>query len=555
GESLNPLAQLPVETLFNQYGPTEATVCATQKTVLPNDVSIGKPISNTQLYVLDDHQQLLPQGAVGELYIGGAGLARGYLNRPELTAERFIDNPFATDADKAKGYTRLYRTGDLVRWLPDGNLEYLGRNDQQVKIRGYRIELGEIASVLSAEPSIQQAVVVDLEREGSKVLAAYVVPAHGDVDTESLRQSLSAQLPEYMVPGSITLIDKVPLTINGKLDRRALPAPVWVSEDSYRAPRNALEAQLCQVWQQVLGVERVGIDDNFFRLGGDSIQAIKLTAAMRTQLNVDIPLATLFGQPSIALLSDHQAFDSHDALITMLTPNSQAESCLFMIHPGTASSEVYTALAQSLSEDFYCIGVNNYNLVMPSAVDSLSALAEIYLSQMMKHRLLEKPVRILGWSLGGLLAMEIAYQLEQYGVQDIKLYLLDTVIQTPVLQALQPSISEKVALMAENYQSSALEPEYVNKVLQSVPVESRINQTPLSGQLQYTQVTLFKAMLFDPDLLSDNNLAFQQLILNTPDNNVAQYTRKSLTTITMHRCHHRNMLEDIDSIVKVMVPA
>ncbi|WP_249199463.1 amino acid adenylation domain-containing protein [Photobacterium sp. GJ3] len=303
GESLNPLAQLPVETLFNQYGPTEATVCATQKAVLPNDVSIGKPISNTQLYVLDEHQQLLPPGAVGELYIGGAGLARGYLNRPELTAARFMVNPFATEADKAKGYTRLYRTGDLVRWLPDGNLEYLGRNDHQVKIRGYRIELGEIASVLSAEPSVQQAVVVDLDREGSKVLAAYVVPAHGDVDTESLRQRLSAQLPEYMVPGSITPIEKMPLTLNGKLDRRALPAPVWVSEDSYRGPRNALEAQLCQVWQQILGIEQVGIDDNFFRLGGDSIQAIKLTAAMRTQLNVDIPLAALFEQPTVAGLS------------------------------------------------------------------------------------------------------------------------------------------------------------------------------------------------------------------------------------------------------------
>ncbi|WP_152547948.1 non-ribosomal peptide synthetase, partial [Photobacterium galatheae] len=292
--------------VFNAYGPTESTVCASARLYQPGDIAnnIGAPISNTQLYVLDEHQQLLPLGAVGELYIGGAGLARGYLNRPELTAERFIANSFATDTDKAKGYTRLYRTGDLVRWLPDGNLAYLGRNDQQVKIRGYRIELGEIASVLSAEPSVQQAVVVDLDREeGSKVLAAYVVPADGDVDTESLRQSLSAQLPDYMVPGSITVIEKLPLTINGKLDRRALPAPVWVSEDSYRAPRNPLETQLCQVWQQVLGVERVGIDDNFFRLGGDSIQAIKLTAAMRARLDVDVPLATLFEQPTVAGLS------------------------------------------------------------------------------------------------------------------------------------------------------------------------------------------------------------------------------------------------------------
>ncbi|MCM0151737.1 amino acid adenylation domain-containing protein, partial [Photobacterium galatheae] len=324
GESCDPEACLHWHqhyALYNFYGPTETSIYAAGKlTERRNLNEIGKPINNTQLYVLDDNQQLLPLGAVGELYIGGAGLARGYLNRPVLTAERFIDNPFATDADKAKGYTRLYRTGDLVRWLPDGNLEYLGRNDQQVKIRGYRIELGEIASVLSAEPSVQQAVVIDLDREGSKVLAAYVVPADGDVDTESLRQSLSAQLPEYMVPSSITLIDQVPLTINGKLDRRALPAPVWVSEDSFRAPRNALEAQLCQVWQQVLGVAQVGIDDNFFRLGGDSIVSIQLVNKLR-QAGLSLQVKTLFDHPTISMLAG--ALSEAQTAVEMLTEQGE----------------------------------------------------------------------------------------------------------------------------------------------------------------------------------------------------------------------------------------
>ncbi|WP_167376273.1 non-ribosomal peptide synthetase [Xenorhabdus vietnamensis] len=292
--------------VLNAYGPTEVTVCATGKRYQRRDIAtnIGRAINNARLYVLDGHGNLSPIGTPGELYIGGAGLARGYLNQPELTAERFVANPFATAEDKAKGYTRLYKTGDLVRWQPNGELEYLGRNDFQVKIRGYRIELGEIESALTSHPQVKQAVVIDHERHGNKVLVAYLVTDE-ELSDEILIEHLSARLPEYMLPASFTRIKSVPLTLNGKLDRRALPEPVWGNRDSYIAPRNELETQLCAIWQEVLGLEKVGIEDNFFRIGGNSLMAIKLTAAIRRILTIEVSLTQLFELKTIAGLVAH----------------------------------------------------------------------------------------------------------------------------------------------------------------------------------------------------------------------------------------------------------
>ncbi|MBI6549674.1 non-ribosomal peptide synthetase [Xenorhabdus lircayensis] len=304
GEALNMLSVPTGIRLFNQYGPTEITVCATQNLLQGGDTGIGKGIDNTRLYVIDDQGNLSPVGTPGELYIGGAGLARGYWNRTELTAERFVVNPFATDEDKARSYTRLYKTGDLVRWRPDGNLEYLGRNDFQVKIRGYRIELGEIENALATHPQIKQAVVIDHEHEGNKALAAYLIMSK-ELSEEALIGYLSARLPEYMVPTSFIRIDSIPMTLNGKLDRRALPAPVWINRNGYVAPRNELETQLCAIWQDVLGLEQVGIEDNFFRIGGNSIMAIKLAAAIRRALAVEIPLVQVFGLKTIAGLAAH----------------------------------------------------------------------------------------------------------------------------------------------------------------------------------------------------------------------------------------------------------
>ena len=345
-------------TVSQVYGPTESCIWSSNAMYSKGKEShIGKPLPNEKVYILSEEKEPVAIGVPGELYIGGAGLARGYLNQPELTAERFIDNPFATDADIANSYTRLYKTGDLVRWLPDGNLEYLGRNDFQVKIRGYRIELGEIEKALIALPQVSQAVVVDREREGTKYLAAYCIAADTraskDKDritalTDSLRQQLQASLPEYMVPSTFTVIEDIPLTINGKLDRRALPAPEFINTDSYVAPRTETETQLCAVWADVLGLKRVGIHDNFFRIGGDSISAIRLTAKSRQMLDKDIALALLFANPTVARLAEVIGRSNQDKLITSLTPDFVNLPQLFMIHPGIAGAEVYQQLAQSI---------------------------------------------------------------------------------------------------------------------------------------------------------------------------------------------------------------
>ncbi|WP_299497302.1 non-ribosomal peptide synthetase, partial [uncultured Shewanella sp.] len=305
--------------LHNLYGPTEAAIDVTSFNCLEVNSEfislIGKAINNTLLYVLTPQLQPTPIGVPGELYIGGAGLARGYLNREELTAERFIDNPFATAADIEKGYTRLYRTGDLVRWGMDGNLEYLGRLDSQVKIRGYRIELSEIENVLCQIEEVKQAVVIvkesDKDNDSGQFLAAFYVPTKDNkngnavLDSDTLCATLSQSLPDYMVPVSFTPIERIPLTLNGKLDRSALPEPEEMSNETYVAPRNDLENQLYQVWQQVLGSKRIGIHDNFFRIGGDSISAIRLSAKARELANIDIPLAELFKYPTIAKLAQH----------------------------------------------------------------------------------------------------------------------------------------------------------------------------------------------------------------------------------------------------------
>ncbi len=288
--------------VFNEYGPTECAVTSSQKIIgTPEEkMCIGSPISNVKYYVLDAGQQPVPIGVVGELYIGGACVARGYLNREELTAERFVANPFASEQDVARGYTRLYRTGDLVRWLSDGNLVYLGRNDGQVKVRGYRIELGEVDAALSGLKGIAQSCVLAKDRKTAlgvvKYLVGYYVPEIGaTIDTDSLRQSLVTLLPDYMVPSVFMELDSFPLTINGKLDTKALPIvdESKLSAERYVEARNETEKKLVKVWQQVLGIEQVGVKDNFFDLGGNSLALTKVSAKIKEQFSFEIRIVDL----------------------------------------------------------------------------------------------------------------------------------------------------------------------------------------------------------------------------------------------------------------------
>jgi amino acid adenylation domain-containing protein/non-ribosomal peptide synthase protein (TIGR01720 family) len=307
-----------VDNIFNEYGPTEATIGSTVAHIKSADEThIGNGFPNVLLYVLNEQMQLVPIGSPGELYIGGAGVARGYFNRPDLTAERFVDNPFATAQGMAKGYTKLYKSGDLVRWLADGNIEFIRRNDTQVKIRGYRIELGEIENALLALPQVKQAVVIDREQHGgNQYLAAYLVAEDGQtLNINDIRAELETTMPQYMVPATFSEIDVVPLTVNGKLDRRALMAPQLVETDSYVAPRTKLEEQLCTVWQGVLNRERVGIEDNFFRIGGDSIVCIQLVSRLR-KLGWQLQIKAVFDAPTVAQLAKLLAQTQDDVVQT-----------------------------------------------------------------------------------------------------------------------------------------------------------------------------------------------------------------------------------------------
>ncbi|MCH9692205.1 MAG: amino acid adenylation domain-containing protein, partial [Gammaproteobacteria bacterium] len=534
--------------LYNYYGPTETNIVTGRKIVSDEIEQIGRPISNTQVYVLDRQLNPLPIGAVGELYIGGANLARGYLKRKDLTAERFIDNPFASTEDQKKGYTRLYKSGDLVRWVMDaqgvGQLEYRGRNDMQVKIRGYRIELGEIETILGAQRGVHQAVVIDRKQGDQTYLAGYVVMHAEEIfDRNAMHSALTAALPAYMVPASLMAIESVPLTINGKLDRKALPAPKWLDERRYVAPRTALEAQLCHLWAEVLSLEKIGVEDDFFRSGGNSITAVALIGAIQRELGRSVPLAWVFEQSTVKQYSQKFLSDQKASFLSNLTSSPRVKKDLIMIHPGLGFSHVYRPLANLLASRFNCWGIDHYNLFSDAPTDSLSELAGIYLDQLYTHHLINEPIRLLGWSLGGNIALEMAYHLEQKGYQDIRVYVLDAKF---FVSADGSDNDISMEELEENLKSMGLKLD--DRILNSMLLNQAIVSRPLSGQLINTHVTLFKP------LKTDDSVGARGLF-NTPDNNLSSLVKQDLTIIPLQNVTHDNILDESAEIFQAILSA
>ena len=299
--------------LSNMYGPTETTIWSSVDTVVAGQpITIGRPIANTQLYVLDADRELAPQGAPGELWIAGDGVARGYHNRDDLTASRFAPDPFAVAASGKAG-ARMYRTGDLVRHMDDGRIEFIGRVDHQVKLRGYRIELGEIEALLNQVPGIKESVVtVREDRAGDPRLVAYLMGEPSAIDAGKLKEALGAKLPDYMVPSAFVRMDRFPLTPNKKVDRKALPAPSEAQKTAsteYVRPESEVEEQIATVYQAVLGLPQVGREDHFFDLGGHSLLAVQAHRKLREALGRDLSITDIFRFPTVRALASHLQSD------------------------------------------------------------------------------------------------------------------------------------------------------------------------------------------------------------------------------------------------------
>jgi len=474
--------------LINGYGPTENTTftCCypiTEPDQLGNSVPIGRPITNTQVYVLDSHQRPVPIGVPGELYIGGDGLARGYLNRPDLTEEKFLQNPFSDEPG-----TRLYKTNDLARYLPNGNIEFLGRIDNQVKVRGFRIELGEIEAVLAQYPTVKEAVVTARKDiSGNTSLVAYIVSHPEQASTiDELRRFLKQKLPDYMVPGAFVLLEALPLTANGKVDRRALPAPDQImkeSENTFVAPRNELELQLTQIWEKVLGVHPISVKDNFFDLGGHSMLAARLFAQIEKKLGRNLPLANLFQAPTIEELAsifsqqgyssepnksttklqsasnllNHSGLSSRCSSLIVIQPNG-SKPPLFCIHVLGRGLKFYRPLANhlGLEQPLYGLAaqIMDKKYAPPNRVEDLAAH---YIKEM---RILQPdgPYFLAGVSFGGSVAFEMAQQLVAQGQKVALLALLDTHTSEALKQ-----ISSRELLSAHWSNFLQLGPTYVLK--------------------------------------------------------------------------------------------
>ncbi|MDM9385424.1 amino acid adenylation domain-containing protein [Chlorogloeopsis sp. ULAP01] len=416
--------------LHNCYGPTEASIDATfwtcQRHTNYTTAPIGHPITNTNIYILNSDLQPVPIGEVGEVYIGGIGLARGYLNRPQLTAQKFIPNPFNSSE-------RLYKTGDLARYLSDCNIEYVGRVDHQVKIRGFRIELEEIEAKLLQHPDVQTSVVIACDYvSGDKRLVAYIVPNGEQTPTISeLRDFLKQTLPDYMVPSAFVILNSLPLTANGKVDRRALPAPEQNRPQlatDFLAPRNRLELQLTQIWEESLGIQPIGVTDNFFDLGGHSLVALRLLAQIEQKFGTSLPLSTFLQAPTVEKLADILQQKESPALwkpLVAIKLNGEKPP-LFCIHGADGNIIVFYNLAGYLDADQPVYALQPLGLDGKKPFHTkIEDMASDYITQIRTIQS-EGPYLLAGYSAGGTIAFEMARQLVAQGEKVDFVALFDT---------------------------------------------------------------------------------------------------------------------------------
>ncbi len=413
---------------INAYGPTEISICATLAVckISANKPSIGKPLANVLVYVLNEYMQPLPINVRGELYIGGPGVSRGYLNLPELTQSKFIANPFSTNPA-----ARLYKTGDMVRWLPDGSLEFLGRDDDQVKIRGFRIELGEIERQLQSHADIAQSVVLRKETEHDAKLIAYLTPANLAVlNPNELRDFLSARLPDYMLPNAFVIMEKLPMTTNQKIDKKALlmtPITTLSSEKKYQHPRNQMEFQLVKLWKNILKVDSVGIRENFFALGGHSLLLVSLLIQIEKIFNKKLPISLIYAKPTIEQLAAAMMTEESTAAVSPVVTLRETGNRppLFLIHEVTGIAFHYLTLSHHINAEHPIYGIQDPTAGKEARFASIKEMATSYASSIRKIQH-HGPYHLAGWCLGGVIAYEIAQQLLAEGETVARIILIDS---------------------------------------------------------------------------------------------------------------------------------
>ena len=546
-------------TVVNFYGPTETTIWSTSKLYSPAEdidlsyVSLGKPFNNERIYVLDRDMNHVPIGAIGELYIGGIGLARKYLNLSELTAEKFINNPFAENVEK-----RIYKTGDLVRWLLGGEIQYIERNDFQVKIRGHRVELGEIEAALYSYKEIKENVVVAkgyINKEGmsteNKYLIGYYVSESEGINEKSILTYLRTKLPEYMVPSKLVRLEKFPLTDSGKLNRELLPNPEFVINNHYVTPKNEVEHVLCKILSEVLDLakENISTDEDFFSLGGNSIIAIKLITKINEYYRAKLKLSDLFVHKTVGSLATliSQSKCNYQDIVKL--NNTYHKTNMFMIHSGTGGCEVYASLAEALSDNFSCYGVDSYNLYHRNKIKNLHEISKRYLIHIdaIMTKTGQSTYHLLGWSLGGEIALEIAHILGQRGNHKIKTYILDSIIaDDDLLEQMDAQYLKKQQKDYRNYAiSRGYTASYIERVIANMEIVHEMRKSRISTKISNTEVLLFKAMLSYDMLQSNAHEEYRVHSSTHTYNNINRILGENSTIklVKVNNMHHFNILD------------
>ncbi len=559
-------------SIINAYGPTECSDDVTHYQCRAQDfanshfavIPLGKVGHNLEAYIVNEQLEPVPVGAIGELCISGIGLGRGYYNKPSQTAMQFIANPFFKEGKHDKESIRLYRTGDLCRATSGGTFEFIGRIDDQIKLRGYRIELGEIEKILSSYVDISQCVVEikegikDIEGREDKYLVGYYV-SQEKISDKLLESYLKSKLPEYMVPTYLVHLSELPLSINGKIDRKALPSPELRRESgNYIAPRNEVEKAIAEVWSDVLGVvkEKISITDDFFRLGGDSIASIRVITLINKKCKTELKVVDLFICRNIEqlMLKISQNKREYQAILKLNMASNKPN--LFMIHPAMGGCEIYFSLAHALSSHFSCYGIDSYNLYHEQKICSLQELSNYYLTQILKVMQVtnQKEFHILGWSLGGELALEIAALLERRSIKSIKLYLIDCFPDDDYLASIYTA--EYIEKSKEEYIKNAIikgiDKIYIDKIITNMQVEIKLCNQKISSKLYATKILLFKAMLEEVQNKKINPKGFHEYILSLKYNNIDKLVnnRNNIHIVKLENAHHGNILEHESILVE-----